>query len=210
MKNLWISLLAVTGIVTAAVATNRPPESPAPVAELVAPVAAPQFTLSNAKGKSISLESFKGKYVVLEWWNHECPYVARHYANGGMQKLQKDMADKKVVWLTINSSAPGKQGHVMQGNAKATMDTNKGVPAEILLDPSGVVGKKFGAKTTPHMYLISPKGELIYNGAIDSNRSGNDSQSVNYLVQAYIEATSGKAVSMPNVKPYGCSVKYAE
>lgn len=174
----------------------------------VEPAAAPTFTLESASGKKVSLADFKGKWVVLEWWNNGCPVVQRHYNSGNIPKLQAEMKEKGVVWLSIASSAPGKQGHVTVDNARATMDKTKGVPADILMDPTGAVGKSYEAKTTPQMVLISPKQEVVYNGAIDNNSRGNQTEVINYLVQAYNEASAGKAVTTPKTQPYGCGIKY--
>ncbi|MCG9894955.1 MAG: redoxin family protein [Fimbriimonadaceae bacterium] len=172
---------------------------------------APDFTLADQTGKSHSLSDFRGRFVVLEWWNHQCPFVVKHYASGNMQKLQKQMTDDKVVWLTINSSAPGKQGHVSGEQAKALMKELGKKATAVLLDHDGKVGRAFEAKTTPQMVLISPKGELLYNGAIDSIRSASQDdvpKAENFLLRAYNEAKAGKPVSMPTTQPYGCSVKY--
>jgi peroxiredoxin len=174
--------------------------------------AAPNFTLDSSVGKEVSLSSFKGKYVVLEWWNNGCPYVQKHYNSGNMQKLQKQMKDANVVWLTIVSSAPGKQGYVTPDQANSMMKEFKGLPAYVLHDPDGKVGKLYNAKTTPQMVLISPNQEVLYNGAIDSIRSANPGdieRAENYLLRAYNEAKAGKPVSMPSTQPYGCNVKYA-
>jgi peroxiredoxin len=172
--------------------------------------AAPTFSLENAAGKKVSLEDYKGKWVVLEWWNNGCPVVKRHYNSGNIPKLQAEFKEKGVVWLSIVSSAPGKQGYVTVDNAKSAMDGQKGVPSEILLDPTGATGKAYDARTTPQMVLISPKQEVMYNGAIDNDSRGNlDKGSiVNYLVEAYNEASAGKPVSKPKTQPYGCNVKY--
>jgi peroxiredoxin len=172
---------------------------------------APDFTLTSAAGKTHSLSEFKGKYVVLEWWNYQCPLVKKHYDSGNMQKLQKEMKEKGVVWLSINSSAPGKQGHVAGEYATQVMKTKEAAPAAVLLDHDGKVGRAFEAKVTPHMFLISPNQEIIYNGAIDSIPSSNKAdieKAENYLVRAYNEASAGKPVSKSVTQPYGCSVKY--
>jgi peroxiredoxin len=173
--------------------------------------AAPMFTLTSAEGKTVNLADFKGKYVVLEWWNFECPFVVKHYGAGNMQKLQKEFTEKGVIWLTINSSAPGKQGHVNGEQAISLMKEKKASPTHVLLDHDGKVGKMYDAKTTPQMILISPEGVILYDGAIDSIRSSNPAdieKAENYLVKAFAEASSGKPVSTPKTQPYGCSVKY--
>jgi peroxiredoxin len=181
------------------------------MAAITVPAAAPDFTLPSSTGKEVSLTDFKGKYVVLEWWNHQCPYVVKHYNSGNMQATQKALTEKGVVWLTIVSSKEGAQGYVTPDQANEIMKEKKGVPTFILHDPSGVVGKKYDAKTTPQMVLISPTGEMLYDGAIDSIASSKIAdleKAENYLLRAYNEASAGKAVSMPKTKPYGCNVKY--
>lgn len=174
------------------------------------PVIAPKFTGTTATGETITLEQFRGKYVVLEWWNHQCPVVMNHYGNGGMQALQKEMTEKGVIWISICSSAPGKQGHVDGRMALEVMKQNNAHPTHVVLDPTGVIGRLYAAKTTPHMFLISPTGEKLYDGAIDNNRNGNlpADQVVNYVRQAFTQASSGQRVSVPTSQPYGCSVKY--
>jgi len=183
----------------------------AAMAAITVPSAAPDFTLPSSTGKQVSLADFKGKYVVLEWWNHQCPYVMKHYNSGNMPATQKALTEKGVVWLTIVSSKEGTQGYVTPEQANEIMKEKKGVPTYILHDPSGVVGKKYDAKTTPQMVLISPAGEILYDGAIDSiatTKIADLEKAENYLLRAYAEASAGKAVSMPKTKPYGCNVKY--
>lgn len=197
MKKTVISLVAFAVAVAAMAAFATAPS-------------APEFTLPSSTGKEVSLADFKGKYVVLEWWNYQCPFVVKHYS-GNMQKTQKELVDKGVVWLTIVSSRPGSQGYVTAEQANEIMKTNKGVPTFILHDPSGVVGKKYDAQTTPQMVLISPTGEMLYNGAIDSipsSRIADLEKAENYLLRAFNEVSAGKPVSMPKTKPYGCNVKY--
>ena len=198
MKKTIISLAAF-GVAVAAMAAFATAPS------------APEFTLPSSVGKDVSLADFKGKYVVLEWWNYQCPYVVKHYNSGNMQRTQKELKDKGVVWLTIVSSKPGSQGYVTSEQANEVMKTNRGAPTFILHDPSGVVGKKYDAQTTPQMVLISPTGEMLYNGAIDSipsSRIADLEKAENYLLRAFNEVSAGKPVSMPRTKPYGCNVKY--
>ncbi|MFN3683017.1 MAG: thioredoxin family protein [Fimbriimonadaceae bacterium] len=174
---------------------------------------APAFTLKDTEGKSHSLSSFKGKYVVLEWTNHQCPFVVKHYASGNMQKLQKWAKDKGVVWLTILSSAPGKQGYLEPAEAKRLMKEQGFNSTAYLFDTDGKVGKAYGARTTPHMYVIDPKGTLIYMGGIDDKPTANQADIAgarNHVMEALKEAMAGKAVSVPSTQPYGCSVKYAD
>ncbi len=174
--------------------------------------AAPAFSLADSNGKTHSLADYKGKTVVLEWTNHECPFVKKHYGPGNMQRQQADATAAGVVWLTINSSAAGKQGAVDGPAANAIMAEKGHKSTAYLLDPTGVVGKAYGAKTTPHMYIIDGEGIVRYAGAIDSNPSGDPADipgATQYVVQALAELGAGKPVSVANTQPYGCSVKYA-
>jgi len=172
---------------------------------------APAFTATDLTGKSRSLADFKGKYVVLEWHNQSCPFVKKHYESGNMQKLQTELTGKGAVWLSIISSAPGKQGFVTPDEEKAYLAEQKAKPTEVLFDPEGTVGKAYGAKTTPHMYVIDDKGVLIYAGAIDDNPSSEAADAAtakNYVRAAFDEASAGKPVTTASTAPYGCSVKY--
>ncbi|HNN95149.1 MAG TPA: thioredoxin family protein [Pseudomonadota bacterium] len=183
-----------------------PPAHAAKVGE-----AAPAFTATDSGGQAVSLAQYKGKFVVLEWHNHDCPYVKKHYGSGNLPKLQKEWTKKGVVWLAIVSSAPGKQGHVDGAAANANMKTAGAAPTATLLDPKGELGRLYGAKTTPHMFVISPQGTLIYAGAIDDKPTpdpGDIAAAKNYVAQALTEAMAGKPVTMPSTPPYGCSVKY--
>jgi peroxiredoxin len=174
---------------------------------------APEFSLSDAKGKTHSLAEYKGKYVVLEWFNPECPFVKKHYGSGNMQKLQQEFTNKGVVWLTIDSSAPGLEGNLTPEQASSTINSWKTHQTALLLDPEGKVGRAYGAKNTPHMFVISPEGKVVYEGAIDSKATPNPADipsSTNYVKVALDESLSGKAVSKANTKPYGCSVKYGK
>jgi peroxiredoxin len=173
--------------------------------------AAPDFSLADAKGKTHSLAQYKGKYVVLEWFNPECPFVKKHYGPGNMQKLQEEFTGKGVVWLSIDSSAPGLEGNLTPEQAEKKMSEWKTKMTALLLDPEGKAGKAYGAKNTPHMFVISPEGKIVYEGAIDSKASPNPNDiatATNYVKVALDESMSGKPVSNPNTKPYGCSVKY--
>lgn len=172
---------------------------------------APDFTLKNARGNDVSLSQFKGSIVVLEWTNHDCPYVKKHYSVQNMQDLQSEYARKRVVWLSIISSAPGKQGHVSGEEAIQIARSNMAIPEHILLDETGEVGRLYKAKTTPHMFIIDKNGALAYQGAIDNNKSSNPDvipKSKNYVRQALDELLAGKPVSKSRTKPYGCSIKY--
>ena len=173
--------------------------------------AAPSFSLTDMDGKTVKLSDFKGKFVVLEWVNFDCPFVRKHYGSENMQQLQKTYTGKDVVWISICSSAPGKQGHLTGDEAKEATKERGASPTEFLLDPKGVTGKAYGAKTTPHMFVIDPKGKLLYNGAIDdtpSTKIADIPNSKNYVVAALDAALEGKPVENATTKPYGCSVKY--
>jgi peroxiredoxin len=172
---------------------------------------APNFTLVDSKGKTHSLADFKGKFVVLEWVNYDCPFVHKHYGSGHMQKLQNMYRAKDVVWLSVCSSAPGKQGYFKGKELSERMEKEKAAPTAYLIDSDGKVGKMYDAKTTPHMFVINPKGILIYAGGIDNIRSTDldDIQKArNYVQAALDEALAGKQVSTKWSQSYGCSVKY--
>jgi peroxiredoxin len=169
----------------------------------------PAFNLMAADGKSVSLESLRGKMVVLEWTNHDCPFVRKHYDTGNMQAQQKEAADAGTVWLQVISSAPGKQGFVDGPSALALNKARKAT----LLDPAGTVGKQFGAKTTPHMYVINAQGILAYQGGIDSIASAKTedvAKAQQHVRTALTELRAGQPVTTPVARPYGCSVKYAD
>ena len=172
---------------------------------------APHFKLINTEGKKIDLKEYKGKTVVLEWLNHGCPYVKKHYNSGNMQRLQKDFTQKDVIWLSVVSSAPGKQGHYSAKDANKISKKVGAHPTHYLMDPDGTVGRLYGAKTTPHMYIISKGGKLIYAGAIDDKPSTDTddiSKAKNYIRTALNAITSGKGFAQTSNKPYGCSIKY--
>ncbi|HEX4631298.1 MAG TPA: thioredoxin family protein [Chthoniobacterales bacterium] len=172
---------------------------------------APDFSLTDSKGKTQSVSQYKGKYVVLEWFNPECPFVKKHYGSGNMQKLQEEFTGKGVVWLTIDSSAPGLEGNLSADQANAKMTEWKTKQTALVLDPDGKAGRSYGAKNTPHMFVINPEGKIVYEGAIDSKATPNPADianSTNYVKVALEESLGGKTVSNANTKPYGCSVKY--
>lgn len=174
--------------------------------------AAPAFTATDSNGAKVSLADFAGKYVILEWTNADCPYVKKHYG-GNMQALQKEAKDKGVVWLSVISSAPGKQGHVDGAGANKLTADRGAAPAHVLLDPSGAVGKLYDARTTPHMFLIDPQGQLLYMGGIDdkgTTEAGDIASSKPYVKLAMEAALAGKKIADANTRPYGCSVKYSE
>lgn len=173
--------------------------------------AAPEFSLPDAAGKTHSLSEYKGKYVVLEWFNPECPFVKKHYGSGNMQKLQAEYTGKGVVWLTIDSNAPGFEGNISPEQAQKVMKDWNTKQTALLLDPEGKVGRAYNAHNTPDMFVINPEGKIIYQGAIDSKASPNPADipsSTNYVKVALDESMNGKAVSTANTRPYGCSVKY--
>jgi peroxiredoxin len=173
--------------------------------------AAPDFSLADAKGATHSLSQYKGKYVVLEWFNPECPFVKKHYSGGHMQKLQEEYTGKGVVWLSIDSSAPGMEGSLTPEQAQKKIGEWKTKQTALLLDPEGKAGRAYGAKNTPDMIVISPEGKIVYEGAIDSKATPNPADiptSTNYVKVALDESMAGKPVSNATTKPYGCSVKY--
>lgn len=172
---------------------------------------APAFELKAASGKTVKLSDYKGKTIVLEWLNHGCPFVRKHYDTNNMQMLQQKYTSKGVVWLSIISSAEGKQGYVNEAGALKDKESNKAFSTEILLDPKGIVGKAYEAKTTPHMFIIDENQTIVYQGAID-NKPDTEKESIkgaqNYIAAALDEILSKKKVSIANTKSYGCSVKY--
>ena len=176
-------------------------------------LSAPGFELVDSYGENISLSNFEGNIVVLEWTNHDCPYVAKHYATGNMQNTQEQAKEQGVIWLTIISSAPGTQGYVLPDKANELTSSRNARPNHVLFDPEGDVGKMYGAKTTPHMYVIDKEGVLRYQGAIDdaggqSFWTKNLLEADNYVKNALSDMQSNQDVSTKVSKPYGCSVKY--
>lgn len=172
---------------------------------------APGFSLMNVDGEEVSLSDYSGKYVILEWTNHDCPYVVKHYDSGNMPNLQKKYTEQDVIWLSIISSAPGKQGYIDGAKAKSLTASRSASPSEVLFDPEGTVGKLYGAKTTPHMYIIDPKGDLKYAGAIDSIKSTRISdieKATNYVETSMKALMSGNIIEKKMTPPYGCSIKY--
>ena len=172
---------------------------------------APAFTATDINGKTHSLADYKGKTVVLEWNNPDCPIVYKHYNSGNMQSLQKSATKDGVVWLTVNSSAPGTQGNMPPKVAKEVMAKQQAAPSAYILDPKGKIGRLYEAKVTPHMYVIDPKGTLVYMGAIDDKPTANPEDiktAKNYVTAALASVKAGKPVAESATKPYGCSVKY--
>jgi peroxiredoxin len=173
---------------------------------------APAFKAVDSAGKPVTLEQYRGKTVVLEWTNHECPYVRKHYESGNMQSLQKEATGSGVVWLSIVSSAPGEQGYVKGPQADQLTKSRSAAPTSVLLDPAGTVGKLYDARTTPHMYVIDAAGKLVYMGGIDDKATSDkvDIKTAKNLVRAALaDVAAGRAVATPVSRPYGCNVKYS-
>ncbi|MGB5282062.1 MAG: thioredoxin family protein [Arenicellales bacterium] len=196
-QTMLLSLLAAISLTThAAVNVGQP---------------APDFTGADSNGKQHSLSQYKGKTVVLEWTNHDCPYVKKHYNSGNMQALQKDATANGIVWLSIISSRPGKQGHVSGKQANELTASRNASPTAVILDESSEIGLLYGAKTTPHMYIIDKSGQLVYMGGIDNTPSKDEDdipKSKNYVRTALDEMAAGQAIKESITRPYGCSVKY--
>lgn len=172
---------------------------------------APAFAVQDTSGKRVSLDDFKGKYVVLEWVNPDCPFVQKHYNSGNMPATQKHALDKNVVWLSVNTTSGDGNSPQAKAELSAWAKSKGAMPHAILVDSDGKIGRAYGARTTPHMYLIAPDGKLVYTGAIDSKPSANPADiktANNYVNQAIDEATAGKPVSRPTTTAYGCSEKY--
>jgi hypothetical protein len=172
---------------------------------------APAFTGVDSNGKAHKLSDFAGKTVVLEWSNHDCPYVKKHYGSGNMQTTQAAATGKGAVWLTIVSSAAGKQGAVTGAEANQLTVSRNAKPSAVILDPTGAIGKAYEAKTTPHMYIVDGKGILRYQGAIDDKPAASPDSlngAKNYVLAALGDMAAGKPVAVAETEPYGCSVKY--
>lgn len=173
---------------------------------------APAFTAVDSKGQKRSLADFRGKTVVLEWTNHDCPFVRKHYETGNMQALQKETTGQGVVWLTIGSSATGEQGYVTGAEADALTQKRGAAPSAFLLDPQGSIGKAYNAKVTPHMYVIDPKGTLVYMGGIDdkpTTRHADVQGARNYVREALAAMSTGKPIAATSTRAYGCTIKYS-
>jgi len=172
---------------------------------------APDFTATDSKGTAVSLSQYRGKIVVLEWTNADCPYTRKHYTSGNMQSVQGLAQTNGVVWLSVISSAPGKQGYVNGSGADALTRSRGAVPTAVLLDPTGTVGRLYGAKTTPHMFVIDKNGALQYMGGIDSIATADVSDIPHaepYLKEAMLAVVQGRPVPHAVTTPYGCSIKY--
>lgn len=204
-KWLFAGGVATTFAVAAAIAL---PTEAAPALAAQAPA----FTATDMNGKPVKLYDYRGKVVVLEWNNPGCPFVKKHYDSGNMQRTQAAARGQGVVWLTINSGAPGKQGYMDGAQARTFVAGAKAKPTNYLLDPAGAVGKAYGAKTTPHMYIIDAQGRLVYQGGIDDIPSADQAdiaKARNHVLAALGEIRAGKPVSVAETRPYGCTVKYA-
>ncbi|MBV9878173.1 MAG: thioredoxin family protein [Verrucomicrobia bacterium] len=174
---------------------------------------APNFSLPDTNGQTHQLSQYKGKWVVLEWYQPDCPFVRKHYGSGNMQALQKEFTAKGVVWLSIDSSAPGQEGNYPADKLNEIASGQGVARTALLLDPDGKVGHAYGAKTTPDMYIINPEGKLVYEGAIDSKPTtavADLKTATNYVKVALDDSMTGKSVSQTVTRPYGCSVKYAQ
>lgn len=199
MKKAWMSIVAVLFLTVAAwaqVAVNQ---------------TAPDFTLTDTNGQKHSLSDYKGKFVVLEWFNPDCPFVKKHYNSGNIPGLQKEYTAKGVVWFSIDSSAPGNEGNYPPQQLNQFISSKGGTPTAIFADSDGKVGHLYEAQTTPHMFIIDPTGKLIYQGAIDDTPSADVDDlktAKNYVRAALDAAMNGKPVAMSTTKSYGCSVKY--
>jgi len=184
----------------------------ASIASASAPGAqAPDFAVADAAGKPVKLSDYRGKFVVLEWTNPECPFVRKHYDSKNMQGLQAEWGAQDVVWLSINSTREGHFEHKSGAEMQAWMKAQGGSPKAVLIDGRSEVGRAYAAKTTPHMFVIDPAGKVVYAGAIDDRRSANPADAKvakNYVTAALAEAKAGKPVTVASTTPYGCSVKY--
>jgi len=209
-RRTFLAGTTLAGLAALSIRGLTPPAWAAAVAKVGE--AAPAFAIDATTGKGVSLADQRGKLVVLEWTNHDCPYVRKHYETGNMQALQKETTAQGVVWLTVISSSPGTQGYVTAKQADELTTSRKASPTSVLLDPTGVAGKVYGATNTPHMYLIDKNGLLVYAGAIDdrpTTRRADVQGAQNYVRAALEDVAAGRAVRTPATRAYGCTVKYA-
>lgn len=194
---------ALCGSLALAAVANAKPEVGKP---------APDFSGIDSKGKSIKLSDLRGKTVVLEWTNHDCPYVRKHYGAGNMQKLQADAAKDGVVWLSVISSESGSEGHVSPAEADKLTASRNAAPAHVLIDEKSKIARAYDARTTPHMYVVDPQGKLVFMGGIDDKPNTNKADiptAKNYVRLALDAVKAGRPVETPIARPYGCSIKYA-
>jgi len=200
IKNVFMGFFVVLSVI-----------STGALAQVVSDQAAPDFTLTDTNGLKHSLSDYKGKFVVLEWANPDCPFVQKHYNSGNIPQLQKQYTAKGVIWLTVDSSAQGKEGYYPPQGLNKFMADKGGSPTAVFADTDGRIGHLYGAQTTPHMFVIDPQGKLIYQGAIDDT-PGTDTADLttakNYVSAALDAAMNGKPVAVNTTKSYGCSVKY--
>lgn len=212
MKAPWLAAALTSALALAACGSDVDLEAITAAATAKVGQPAPELRLTDSTGQPRSLADYAGKTVVLEWTNHGCPFVKKHYGAGNMQAQQRDATADGVVWLTVSSSAPGEQGHVDGAGAERVRKDAGAAQTAYLLDPDGVAGRAYGARTTPHMYVIDAEGVLRYAGAIDSIPSTDPSdiaRATQYVPQALAELAAGQPVSVPVTRPYGCAVKYA-
>lgn len=207
--------LAIAGCQQLQASEDSTPSSATDVAQANAPVRvgspAPDFTATDSNGNTVKLSDYKGKVVVLEWTNHDCPFVRKHYNSNNMQELQTEATSQDVAWLSIISSAPGKQGYVEAEKANELTASRNASPTAVLLDPEGSVGRLYSARTTPHLFVIDREGTLQYMGAIDDTPTADKADvetATNYVQPAIASVLSGEAVATAVTQPYGCSVKY--
>ena len=205
-----MKLLTLTACLSLAALTALPPTR----AHAAATVgqAAPTFSVADTSGKAVALSDFKGKTVVLEWVNPGCPFVQKHYRSANMQGTQQEATSRGVVWLTVNSTAPEHEDYKAPAAMSQWMQSNRAAATATLMDSDGKVGRAYGAKTTPHMYIIDPAGTLVYAGGIDSKATANPADiasATNHVKVALAESLAGKPLSAPTTRPYGCSVKYS-
>jgi hypothetical protein len=183
-----------------------------PVLAVVPGTPAPDFKGTDSTGVQHSLSEYRGKFVVLEWANQGCPYDRKHYLSGSMEAQQREWTAKGVIWLSVISSAPGEQGYVTPAEENTYLKTMHAAPTAVLLDPEGTIGRLYGAKTTPHIFVVDPTGKLIYQGAIDDKPTTEQEDlkgARNYLNETLTAAMAGRPIQMASTRPYGCSVKYA-
>lgn len=208
-RNLLVGagVLAVAAGASVALLSNRTAE-----AAVETGAQAPAFSVQDANGATRTLAEFRGRIVILEWTNHGCPYVRKHYDSGNMQALQREATADGIVWLQVISSARGEQGYLDGPGALARVRTDNAAPTATLLDANGVMGRAYGARNTPQMFIISPEGIVLYQGAIDDRPSARPSSlegANNYVRAALADIAAGRPVQIAETTPYGCSVKYA-
>ena len=208
MKKMLIPAAVIAAAAILVMGVNSTPQA---AGDAAVDSPAPDFTLMDTKGNSVTLSDYRGKYVVLEWINYDCPFVAKHYNSKNMQSLQDKYREQGVVWLAVNSSAEGKQGQFSNDEIHTRLKKHASTVDAYLLDGSGDVGRMYGATHTPHMYIINPEGTLIYMGAIDSIRSADVAdvpKADNYVSMAMDAVAEGKDVPVKMTRAYGCTVKY--